>query len=172
MFDNFCAIDCTTASANPLTNLACFTEGFITSTSDVDGLDNWTQCRAKKTTTCQALESAFDMFFDQSKIKSIQMFKDLVTPAKDTLTTCKEAYTVELATFGSWVMGTMEDPKSMGFILATTFMTPRDLDLGDQLGDLIQNIFYKHDYAAAGESFGLALHTVFGSPSSPVEPHL
>ena len=168
LFDNFCAIDCTTRTDSPFSNMACFAEGFITSTINVDGLDKWGQCREKKTSTCASLETALDTFFDTSKVQAVSLFKALVEPAKDTLNTCKDAYTHELSTFGSWVLGTIEDPVGLGFkIVSVFFDQDRSDSLADDLGDLINNVMVEHNYAAAGENFGLVLHDVFGSPSDP-----
>ena len=168
LFDNFCAIDCTTPTDSPFSNMSCFAEGFITSTIQVDGLDAWAQCREKKTTTCRTLEDALDTFFDTSKIQGVSKFKALVAPAKDTLNTCKDAYTHELATFGNWVLGTLEDPVALGFKIVQVFFDQDRSDaLADDLGDLINNVLVEHNYSAAGENFGLVLHDVFGSPSDP-----
>ena len=150
--------------------MSCFAEGFITSTISVDNLDNWGSCRAKKTSACQQLESAFNVFFDQSKMQSIAMFKALVDPVKDTVSTCKEAYATDLTNFGSWVLGTLQDPEIMMFTITTSFFKDDvSLAIADNFGDLVNNLFVEYYYFGAGDNLGHLLNDIFGSPSTPVD---
>ena len=94
---NFCSINCAQGATdlNMLTMGACFLEGYLTSTIEVDKFDDWASCRTKRTSTCESVDHALNGIFVGGIRDSIDGFKELagLGPVfKDTMGTCTAAW--------------------------------------------------------------------------------
>ena len=111
------------------------------------------------------METALNEVFDGKMMAGINMLKGLGDTVKDMATTCKTAWTGETMSFGSWVLGTVEDPESLGYKVTTAFLVKEKRDmLANEIGLMINFLFYEGYYFGAGNNLGLMINLIFGAP--------
>ena len=100
------------------------------------------------------------------------MLKGLGDTFKDMATTCKTAWTGETMGFGSWVLGTVQDPVGLGYNVTTAFLVKERRDmLANEIGLMINFLFYEGYYFGAGNNLGLMINLIFGAPEiAPTDP--
>ena len=117
---------------------ACFSEGFISASITADNLNGWQSCRDKKTSACNQVESALNEVFDGKLMAGINQLKGMTKSFKDTAMTCKTAWTGETMSFGSWVLGVVNDPEGIGYNITTKFFVKESRDMiASELGLMI-----------------------------------
>merc|ERR1712013_177785 len=114
---------------NIISMAACFTEGFIEASITADNLDGWQSCRDKKTSTCNAVESALNEVFDGKMMAGVKELMGMTNSLKETMTTCKTAWTGETFHFGSWVLGVVKNPQGIGYNVTTKFLVKESRDM-------------------------------------------
>ena len=98
----------------------------------------------------------------------INMLKGLGEPVMDAATTCKTAWTNDAVILGSWVLGTVADPESLGYSVTTAFLVKEKRDvLANEIGLMINFLFYEGYYYGAGNNLGLMVNLIFGGPETP-----